>query len=46
MIRFKVYINCNQCNEPATVEPTEYILYLIHRYLFFMDIGLYCEDCL
>jgi hypothetical protein len=46
MIGLRVMVHCDTCKETAMVEPTEYILYLIHRYLFFMDIGLYCEDCL
>ncbi len=46
MIGFRFVINCDNCDTISTVEVTEYLLYFIHKYIFFMNIGLYCDECL
>lgn len=45
MTELKIVTECYQCEEGLLVEITDYISYLLHKYLLFMDIAYVCEDC-
>lgn len=45
MTELKVLTKCYQCEEGLLIEVTDYISFLLHKYLLFMNIDYVCEDC-
>lgn len=41
----KVLIDCYKCEEPIMTTMLDYLSYIFHRYMLFMDIAFVCEDC-